>query len=139
MGGWTRTRLKEKDQPLATVAVEETWDRLGAVAQLLHAAALEVWSRADAQAPDSPLHALGLGVYLAQAQATALLPADYEFPDRGVDHDVHGLAEQGALRLLASAEELTRPLHKHRPDLVGIADLVVDLCDLIREARSLGY
>jgi hypothetical protein len=127
---------------MATVAVDETWDRLGAVARLLHAAALEVWSRADTQAPDSPLHALGLGVYLAQAQATALLPADYQIPDRGVDHDVDGLAEleeQGVLRLLASAEELTRPLPTHRPDLVGIADLVVDLCDLIREARSLGY
>jgi hypothetical protein len=124
---------------MATVAVDETWDRLGAVAQLLHTAALEVWSRADAQTPDSPLHALGLGVYLAQAQATALLPADHEPPDRGVDPDVHGLAQQGALQLLAEAEELTRPLPTHRPDLVGVADLVVDLCDLIREARSLGY
>jgi hypothetical protein len=124
---------------MATVAVEETWDRLGAVARLLHAAALEVWSRADAQAPDSPLHALGLGVYLAQAQATALLPADYQIPGRDVDPDVDELEEQGALRLLASAEELTRPLPTHRPDLVGIANLVVDLCDLIREARSLGY
>jgi hypothetical protein len=127
---------------MATVAVNETWDRLGAVSRLLHAAALEVWSRADAQAPDSPLHALGLGVYLAQAQATALLPADYQILGRDVDPDVDGLAEleeQGALGLLASAEELTRPLPTHRPDLVGVADLVVDLCDLIREARSLGY
>jgi hypothetical protein len=124
---------------MATVAVDETWDRLGVVARLLHAAALEVWSRADAQAPDSPLHALGLGVYLAQAQATALLPADYEISERDVDPDVDELEEQGALRLLASAEELTRPLPTHRPDLVGIADLVVDLCDLIREARGLGY
>jgi hypothetical protein len=124
---------------MATVAVEETWDRLGAVARLLHAAALEVWSRADAQAPDSPLHALGLGVYLARAQATALLPADYEIPERDVDANVDELEEQGALQLLVSAEELTRPLPRHRPDLVGVADLVVDLCDLIREARSLGY
>jgi hypothetical protein len=123
---------------MATVAVDETWDRLGAVARLLHAAALEVWSRADAQAPDSPLHTLGLGVYLAQAQATALLPPDYQIPGRGVDPDVDEREEQGVLQLLASAEELTRPLPTHRPDLVGIADLVVDLCDLIREARSLG-
>jgi hypothetical protein len=124
---------------MATVAVDETWERLGAVARLLHAAALEVWRRADAQAPDSPLHALGLGVYLAQAQATALLAADYQIPERDVDTDVGELNQQGALQLLASAEELTRPLPTHRPDLVGIADLVVDLCDLIREARSLGY
>jgi hypothetical protein len=124
---------------VATVGVEDPWDRLGAVARLLHAAALEVWSRADTQAPDSPLHGLGLGVYLVQAQATALLPADYEIRERGVDHDVDGLAEQGVLRLLASAEELTRPLPTHCPDLVGVADLVVDLCHLIREARSLGY
>jgi hypothetical protein len=124
---------------MATVAVDETWDRLGAVAQLLHTAALEVWRRADAQTPDSPLHALGLGVYLARAQATALLPADYEIPERDVDHEVDELEEQGALQLLASAEELTRPLPTHRPYLVGVCDLVLDLCDLIREARSLGY
>jgi hypothetical protein len=120
---------------MATVAVDETWDRLGAVAHLLHAAAFEVWSRADVQAPDSPLHALGLGVYLAQAQATALLPADYEIPDPDVDE----LEEPDALQLLTTAEELTRPLPMHLPDLVGVTDLVVDLCDLIREARSLGY
>ena len=32
-----------------------------------------------------------------------------------------------------------RPLPLHRPDLVHGSQLVVDLCDLIREARGLGY
>jgi hypothetical protein len=96
-------------------------------------AALEVGSRADVQAPDSPLHALGLGVYLEQAQATALLPADYEIPDLDVDE----LEEPDALQLLTSAEELTRPLPIRRPDLAGVTDLVVDLCGLIREALAL--
>ena len=41
--------------------------------------------------------------------------------------------------LLTEAEELTRPLPLHRPDLVHGSQLVVDLCDLIREARGLGY
>lgn len=119
---------------MATLAVDESWVRLGAVAQLLHTASLEVLSRAAQQAPDSPLHALGLGVYLAQIQATALLPDDYDIPDS----DVEELDRRGALELLTSAEELTRPLPMHVADLVGVSDLVVDLCDLIREARSLG-
>ena len=124
---------------MTTLAADETWDQLGAVAQMLHAAALQVWTRADQEAPDSPLHALGLGVYLAQTQATSLLPDDYEFPERDLDAGVDELEEQDLLRLLTSAEKLTRPLPMHRPDLVGVSDLVVDLCDLIREARSLGY
>ena len=37
------------------------------------------------------------------------------------------------------AEELTRPLPLHQPDLVHGSQLVLDLCDLIREARGLGY
>ena len=32
-----------------------------------------------------------------------------------------------------------RPLPLHRADLVHGSQLVVDLCDLIREARGLGY
>ena len=119
---------------MTTVAADETWERLGAAAQLLHHAALEVWSRADNQDPDSPLHSLGLGVYLAEAQLSALLPDDHEVPDLDIDP-----VELGALQLLTSAEELTRELPLHRSDLVGASQLVVDLCDLIREARHLGY
>lgn len=124
---------------MTTLADEETQDRLGAVARLLHAAALEVWSRADRQAPDSPLHALGLGAYLAQTRATALLPDDFEIPERDLNAGVDELEGPDVLQLLTSAEELTRPLPMHLPDLIGVCDLVVDLCDLIREARSLGY
>ena len=43
------------------------------------------------------------------------------------------------LELLTEAEELTRPLPLHQPDLIHGSQLVVDLCDLIREARCLGY
>lgn len=119
---------------MTTLAVDETWNRLGAVAQLLHTAALKVWTRAEQQAPDSPLHALGLGVYLVQTQTTALLPDDYDIPDSDVDE----LDRHDALELLTAAEELTRPLPMHRADMVGVCDLVVDLCALIREARRLG-
>jgi hypothetical protein len=118
---------------MTTFAADETWERLGAAAQLLHHAALEVWSRADDQDPDSSLHSLGLGVYLAEAQLSALLPDDQDVPDLDIDPDEHG-----TLQLLTSAEELTRTLPLHRPDLVGASQLVVDLCDLIREARHLG-
>ncbi|MPZ62423.1 MAG: hypothetical protein GEU93_14245 [Propionibacteriales bacterium] len=117
---------------MATVVAEEGWERLAGAVGLLHQAAIEVWRDADEQAPDSPLHSLGLGVYLAKAQACALLPEDYQIPD--VEPEGSGL-----LRLLARADELIRPLPIRRPDLVGVSQLVVDLYDLIREARELGY
>lgn len=111
---------------------DDIWDRLGLIRQLLHQAATQVWGDANGAAPDSPLHDLGLGLFLAQSQASALLPNDYELRD--VD-----LEERTTLQLLTEAEELTRPFPLHQPDLVYGAQLVVDLCDLIREARGLGY
>ncbi len=131
-----QTDLRLKGTPVDTLNADGTWDRLGSIAQLLHQAAAQVWSDADEAAPDSPLHDLGLGVYLAHSQASALLPDDYELPD--VD-PLPELEERTPLQLLTEAEELTRPLPLHRPDLVHGSQLVVDLCDLIREARGLGY
>jgi len=119
-----------KGTPVDTLTADDTWDRLGSITQL-HRAATQVWEQA---APDSALQSLGLGVYLVQAQASALLPAGYPLPDPNPED----LEEQSALQLLAAAEELTRPLPVHRPDLVYSSQLVIDLCDLIREARDLG-
>ena len=121
---------------METLNADGTWDRLGSITQLLHRAAVQVWSDADEAAPDSPLHDLGLGVYLAHSQASALLPDDYELLD--VDEAAE-LEERTPLQLLTEAEELTRPLPLHQADLVHGSQLVVDLCDLIREARGLGY
>lgn len=122
---------------------DDTWARLGAAAQLLHHAALRVWDQADSQSIDSPLHSLGLGVYLAEAQISALLPAEHDLVDiedparhRDVRPDVD---LEDALQLLINAEELTRPLPVERPDLAGTSQIALDLCDLIREARNLGY
>ncbi len=118
-----------------TLNPDGTWDRLGSIALLLHQAANQVWSDADRATADSPLHDLGLGVYLAHSQASALLPEDYELPDVDADE----LEERTPLQLLTEAEELTRPLPLHQPDLIHGSQLVLDLCDLIREARGLGY
>ena len=119
-----------------TLNADATWDRLSSIAQLLHQAATQVWSDADEAAPDSPLHDLGLGVYLAHSQASVLLPDYYELPG---DELLADLEERTPLQLLTEAEELTRPLPLHQPDLIHGSQLVVDLCDLIREARGLGY
>ncbi|MQW78001.1 hypothetical protein GHK92_19215 [Nocardioides sp. dk4132] len=115
---------------------DATWDRLGSITQLLHQAAVQVWSDADDAAPISPLHDLGLGVYLAHSQASALLPDGYKLPDVEPLPDPE---ERTPLQLLVAAEDLTRPLPLHQLDLVRSSQLVVDLCDLIREARCLGY
>jgi hypothetical protein len=119
-----------------TLDAGDTWVRLGSVAQLLHQAASRVWSDADEAAPDSPLHELGLGVYLAHSRASALLPDNFQMPDTDLLAD---LEECTPLQLLTEAEELTRPLPLHQADLVHGSQLVLDLCDLIREARGLGY
>lgn len=118
-----------------TLNADDTWDRIASITQLLHQAATQVWSAADEATADSPLHDLGLGVYLAHSQASALLPEDYELSDV----DLADVEERTPLQLLTEAEELTRPLPLHRPDLIHGSQLVVDLCDLIREARGLGY
>ena len=119
-----------------TLNPDSTWDRLGSIAHLLHQAATQVWSAADRATADSPLHDLGLGVYLAHSRASALLPDDFGPPDYDPAED---LGERTPLQLLIEAEELTRPLPLHQPDLIHGSQLVVDLCDLIREARGLGY
>lgn len=130
-----QTDLQSKGTPVDTLNPDSTWDRLGSIAHLLHQAATQVWSDADRATADSPLHDLGLGVYLALSQASTLLPEDYELPDV----DAERLEERTPLQLLTDAEELTRPLPLHQPDLIHGSQLVVDLCDLIREARGLGY
>lgn len=121
-----------KGTHVTTIAADsETNDLLAALTQLLHHAAAQVWEQADQEPPDSPLQSLGLGVYLARSQAAELLPADHPAPD--VDElDEHTTA----LQLLTAAEELTRALPP-RVDLIA-TDLVINLCDLIREARDLG-
>jgi len=129
-----QTDLRPKGTPVDTLNADGTWDRLGSIALLLHQAATQLWSEADRSNADSPLHDLGLGVYLAHSQASALLPEDYELPDLDLDE----LEERTPLQLLTEAEELTRPLPLPRPDLLHGSELVVDLCDLIREARGLG-
>ena len=121
---------------MGTVNADATRGHLGSIAQLLHQAATQVWSDAEQAAPNSPLHDFGLGVYLAHAKASALLPDDYELPH--ID-PVPELEKRTPLQLLTEAEELSRPLPLHRPDLVHGSELVVDLCDLIREARGHGY
>ena len=112
---------------------DDTWERLASATQLLHRAATQIWADAG---EDQALQSFGFGVYLAQAEASALLPDDHQMPDL---EDLVDLEGQSALQLLAAAEELTRPLGAHRPDLIHSSQLVVDLCDLIREARDLGY
>lgn len=111
----------------------DTWDRLALATQLLHRAAAQVWAAAG---EDHALQSFVFGVYLAQAEASALLPDDHHLPDA---EDSEDLDDQSALELLSAAEELTRPLPATRPDLINSSQLVLDLCDLIREARELGY
>ena len=138
MGSWARpTRPPtERNHPVDTLTADDTWDRLGSIAQLLHQAATRVWSEAG-RAPTPRCTSLGLGVYLVQAQASALLPDGLPAARRRPARRPRGA--QRALQLLTSR----RGAHPAAtgctsPDLVNSSQLVVDLCDLIREARDLG-
>lgn len=122
---------------MSTLAADdEIWMRLSVVAHLLHHASIEVWNRDGQLPPDMALRSFGLAVYLARAQVIELVPRDYQMlGDVAGDLDLEG---QTVLQLLTAAEEHTRPLPMHRLDLADGRQLVVGLCDLVREARDLG-
>lgn len=121
---------------MTTITTDETWRRLNTVAHLLHHAAAKVWERADQLPADAELQSFGLAVYLARSQAIELVPLDYQLPDDVAgDLDLEG---QTASQLLAAAEQHTRGLPVHQPDFVVGQQLIVDLCDLAREARDHG-
>jgi hypothetical protein len=91
---------------------------------------------ADQVAESLALHSLGLAVFITQGQAVSLLPEE---------HVIH--AEVAALvgqlewccpvALLEAAEEITRSSSLRNEDKPGLSHLVVNLSDLIREARGL--
>lgn len=121
---------------------EEVRRRVDSMAQLLHQAARAVWARADEDGPASPLHSLGLGIYLAHGQTQLLLLEDLSDADTTLELDpgldVDAVDVRTTVQLLAEVEELSRPLPLWRADLVHGSQLVVDLCDLLREAQHLG-
>ena len=111
-----------------SVTEDQTMERLCVITQLLTQAATQLWTRAD---QDIEHESLGLGVYLAQALASRALPENHSLPELSLECEtIHGL--------LTAAEELSRLLPVHRPDLVPATRLSADLCDLAREARDLG-
>ena len=109
------------------IAAREPDELLAQVAVLLDRAALLAWEHAEAASAESPLHDLGLGIYLARGDAAQLLTADCH-----VD-ELEDIDERSVLELLTSAEFLIGA----RADFIS-SGLAVELCDLIREARALG-
>ena len=115
---------------------------------LLDRASRECDRAADQAGTGSPMGWLGLGVFLAQAQAIELLPhghaiADLDQVDALLDQALETAgrgpaAEHSALQLLRAAEQVTRSDVLQRADLPGLSALVVELYDLIREASSGG-
>ncbi|MCW2737805.1 hypothetical protein [Nocardioides sp.] len=100
---------------------------IGEIVELLHQASEQTWHDA---ATESPRVSLGLGIDLAHAQASLLLPVDYQIPLGVVDG-------RTVAQLLRDAEHRTQTLPLHRPEMAETSDLVVALCDLIREAGHL--
>ena len=107
--------------------------------------------RAGAQAgTGSPPHWLAVGVFLAQARAVELLPKGHEVVDltrvgelldQTLDQilGVASAGEHSALQLLRAADQLTRSKALLDADWPGVSTLVVELCDLVREADRGGH
>jgi len=115
--------------------LEPSVEVLEDVALLLLQGALEAWAIADREGITSDLHYLGLGVYLAQGNAAALLP-----PDHAMSHGyplIGPLAQTHPGHLVRSAETRLRSIV---PDaLPGLSFLVLEVCDLAREFAEHGY
>lgn len=136
--------LEHGSDEIPAETADEVWRRLDSMSQLLHQAARTVWARAEEDGPTSPLHSLGLGIYLAHGQTQLLLPEDLVDVEsdlelgREVDVDeVDEVDVRTAVQLLTEVEELSRPLPVWRADLVHGSQLVIDVCDLLREAQHL--
>ena len=96
----------------------------------------------------SPQGWLGLGILLVQAQAVELLPsghmiADLDRVDDLLDQTLETAgrgpnSEHSVLQMLCAAERITRSDALQGSDWPGLSALVVELCDLIREASSVG-
>lgn len=115
----------------ADIAACEPDELRAQVAVLLDRAALLAWQQAETAGAESPLHDLGLGIYLARGTATHLLTADCHV-DEPEDID-----ERSVLELLIDAESLTGALIGTRADFTT-SGLAVQLSDLIREAQAHG-
>lgn len=109
------------------VAAREPDGLMVRVVVLLDRAALLAWQHAEGAGVESPLHDLGLGVYLARGTAAQLLTDECHI-DEPEDID-----EPSVLELLTDAESLIGAIAG-----VLASGLAVELCDLIREARTLG-
>ena len=110
------------------VAARVPDELIAQVAVLLDRAALLAWEHAEAAGAESPLHDLGLGVYLARGTAAQLLTTD-RHARRARGHR----RAAAPLELLIDAESLIGA----QTDFI-YSGLAVELCDLIREARALG-
>lgn len=113
---------------VSSTIVEDPHQVIGEIVQLLHQASQQTW---QGVATESPRVSLGLGIYLVHAQVSTLLPTDYQVL---VDVD-----DRTVVQLLRDAEHRTRTLPLHRPETAAISELVVALCDLIREASRLDW
>ena len=123
---------KEAGQPPSAAAAATVADVIQAVedvALLLHQAALAAWEIGDRGGITSELHYLGLGVYLAQGNAVALLPTDHIMSQTWPLPAPPG--ETDPARIVRSAESRLRSIPAEA--VHGLSDLVLEVCDLVRE------
>ena len=117
----------------ADFAAQRGDDLMAQVALRLDCAARLAWEHAEAAGPESPLHDLGLGIYLTRSKTAQLLAGESHVESLEDIDAPEYLDQHGVVELLADAESLIGS----RTDLI-FSGLAVELCDLVREARALG-
>lgn len=111
---------------------KESLNTVGRMVALLHEASRRVDRHLETAGGSLELSDLALGLCLASGQFAELLPGDYECPA------VQTQEAQSATELLVRAEDASRRVTDVLLD-AGAAPLLVDLCDLTREAGKHGW
>lgn len=104
------------------------------VVLLLHQAALAAWDIGDREGITSEFHYLGLGSYLAQGNAVALLPIGHLMPESWPPPTPPAETDPG--RIVRSAETRLRSIPAGSFD--GQAGLVLQMRDLVAEIGEHG-
>lgn len=103
---------------------------IGEIVALLDHAYEQTWTSSHF---DPTRMDLGLGIYLARAQACHALAPGQSVPESPRS------GEASVPSLLRTAEHLTRDLRLGPNAIPNVADLVVALCDLIRDADRVAW
>ena len=121
----TNRTTSDVNPAVSRTTAEHPHEAFRDLVQVLYRASEQAWHCA---ATDFQCMSLGHAIYVLQAQLGRWLPDDDDIPPAG-----HG--DHTVVQLLRDAERRTRTLPPHLPETAAACELVIALCDLIRDAE----